>query len=364
MRWYILRTLLHKELLRHLAERGGLVLALLLVGMALLLSFGKTSQQAGLLTTELQKVHLVYKTDDPAAENLKEWLVAIRRQAPPELRKTLVLQSAKDTKQTEDGLIQLKNNAAMIMVQSNGQDTEGRWRYRVEFWYPGDDNGLLSPYEAWFWRESHQFFQQPPQITEKRERIQGSADMRSFIAAALVLFALFFTCVYLLPSLTCEERERGVLLAQALSPASPLEILGAKFLFYPVIGVGLAGLIGTIYAPSVLSQPFFWLTLIVTAMGSLGIGLSIASVARTQRLASMTALCYMLMVAFFLFICQQNSIAGLPRLVLEWYAPNLLHAALSNYVQLEHWRDLGGMFVVALAWATLAVVLFRKRGWQ
>ena len=38
----------------------------------------------------------------------------------------------------------------------------------------------------------------------------------------------------------CEERERGVLLAQALSPASPLEIFAAKLLFYPAAGIALA----------------------------------------------------------------------------------------------------------------------------
>ena len=37
------------------------------------------------------------------------------------------------------------------------------------------------------------------------------------VATGLVIFALYFTCVYLLPTLNCEERERGVLLAQAVT---------------------------------------------------------------------------------------------------------------------------------------------------
>jgi hypothetical protein len=45
-------------------------------------------------------------------------------------------------------------------------------------------------------------------------------------------------------SLTCEERERGILLAQALSPASAREILAAKFLFYPVFALAPNGFIG------------------------------------------------------------------------------------------------------------------------
>src|SRR5206468_477177 len=130
-------------------------------------------------------------------------------------------------------------------------------------------------------------------------------DMQSSMTVGLVLFALFFSCVYLLPSLMCEERERGILLAQALSPASPMEILMAKFLFYPTAGITLAALLAGIARPVVLLDVFFWLALVTAALGSLGIGLSIASLARTQRTASMGALSYMLVVALFLFICQQ-----------------------------------------------------------
>jgi hypothetical protein len=39
LRWHVLRTLLHKEVLRHLANRGGIVLVLLLIVASLLLSF-------------------------------------------------------------------------------------------------------------------------------------------------------------------------------------------------------------------------------------------------------------------------------------------------------------------------------------
>jgi hypothetical protein len=47
-------------------------------------------------------------------------------------------------------------------------------------------------------------------IEAERLELKGGLDSRSGMATALVLFGLFFVCVYLLPSLTCEERERGV----------------------------------------------------------------------------------------------------------------------------------------------------------
>jgi len=50
MRWHVLRALLLKEALRHLANRGGLALVLLLVVEALLLAAsGGAGPAAGLL---------------------------------------------------------------------------------------------------------------------------------------------------------------------------------------------------------------------------------------------------------------------------------------------------------------------------
>src|SRR5205807_6263227 len=126
-----------------------------------------------------------------------------------------------------------------------------------------------------------------PAFRVQHSTLTGGLDTRSALATSLILFALCFACVYLLPSLMCEERERGVLLAQALSPASPAEILAAKCLFYPLLGVGLAAVLVSILNAAALAQPFFWLALAVTACGSMGVGLTIACLARTQRNASM-----------------------------------------------------------------------------
>jgi ABC-type Na+ efflux pump permease subunit len=237
----------------------------------------------------------------------------------------------------------------------------------------------MAPFKEWFWKESQRYARERaagvldarglaalavPELDERQSTLEGGVDSRTSIATALVLFALFFVCVYLLPSLTCEERERGVLLAQALSPTTPFEILVAKLLFYPVAGIALAALIAGITSPITLTRPVFWLGLSAAAIGSLGIGLTIASLARTQRAASMGALCYTMVVALLLFICQQNNIPGLPYLALEYHCPRVLHAALSNAVHWYHWGNLAGAFVLAGIWVGAATILFRRLGWQ
>lgn len=363
MRWYILRALLQKEVWRHLADRGSLALAGLLIALALLLSFGKSNAAGGALVGDLNRVYVVFYDKDPAYPVIRAWVEHLERTTPDDLKRPLRFRLDSQMPHLPDGRLQFPENSGAFMIQSDGGGPDS-FRYKVSLWYPGSESGVLAPWEAYFWKETGRHFHQTPAIAEERQRVIGSPDTRSQLATALVLIALFFASVYLLPSLTCEERERGVLLAQALSPASPLEILGAKFLFYPVLGMTLGAGLAGIYNVSVLWSPFFWLALLATALGTLGIGLSIASLARTQRQASMGALCYMLVISLFMFICQQNGIPFLPQLALEYHAPRLLHAALSDNVQLSDLVSLAGAFGLATGWASLSVFLFRRGGWQ
>jgi hypothetical protein len=96
----------------------------------------------------------------------------------------------------------------------------------------------------------------------------------------------------------------------------------------------------------------------------MGIGLTIASLARTQRAASMGALSYMLVVALLLFICQQNGIPGLPFLALEYHCPRMLQASLTQSVTIYHYINLLATIFLAIAWTTAATVTFRRHGWQ
>jgi ABC-2 type transporter len=362
MRWYVLRTLLKKEVRRHLANKGGLVLIALLIVAGLLLSItgkrttrpGQTGFSPGVLT-----LYLDYEQDSPLVHHLSA-------NVPDELAPYVTTRPFAQVPRNESGLMMYAANSGAIQLRQG----------RVWFWYPGEDRAVIAPFEMWFWKESARFadiqrsaalspgLTPPPPPEATYTSLHGGLDARSGLATSLVLFGLFFVCVYLLPSLTCEERERGVLLAQALSPASAVELLAARFLFYPVVGVTLAAVLAGTYAPAVLLRPFFWLSLLVCVAGSMGVGLTIASIARTQRGASMGAMAYLLAVSLLLFICQQNNIMGLPWLAIEYHGPRVIHAALTNTVHWYHWVNLAGAATLAVCWTCAAVVLFRRRGWQ
>jgi hypothetical protein len=417
MRWYILKTLLAKEARRQLADRGGIFLALLLMAAALLLSFfGDTGKAGG---TGVNAVRLYYvdfwEHDSPWIRHL-----ATHLPADATLQFRYIHPSARGVMHYPQGTA-----AVQVRVQPE-KDRSGRPRYLVMFWQPSKDPAEIAPLAEWFWRETQRYFRDQPiaidtagnamidtevkslveirplgkdeegrpvsrfvlrasgnntdlfnqWLAKQSSGLQGeprqfevqyrdlgdSNDLRTMIATGLVTFAICFFCVYLLPAMTCEERERGILLAQALSPASTGEIFLAKFLFYPTLGLGLGAILAGIYNRAVLMRPFFWLSMVVLAVGYLGIGLTIASLARTQRRASMSALCYLLATALFALICQQNNIPFL--IALEYHAPRMLNAALADKVMWYHWGNLAGALVLATIWTTVAAMLFRRRGWQ
>ncbi|QVL33712.1 ABC transporter permease [Telmatocola sphagniphila] len=412
MRWHILQTLLHKEFLRHATNRGGLALAGLLITASLLLAILNPAEDKGFsLFGGIHHCYIDFEEDNGLIQHLRDTV-------PDELRNAIFIRQMEPNSKPDQPLNYPTGTGAIQIRRLNTQSA-GKPGYLIWLWHPNNDRQGMAVYESWFWRETYDYFQnqaakqlseaglngakemgQPPlddnlwglrkayeelfdryrtvsatlspelqkpmPIVELKETpLTGSGmSSRASISTALVMFSLFFTCVYLMPSLTCEERERGLLLAQALSPANTLEILTAKFMFYPAFGVFLATILSGIHNPQVLKNPFYWLTMFTLALGSLGIGITLACVARTQRSASMAALCYMLVVALTLLMCQQNNIAYIPYMALEYHAPLIIHATLTSQIKPHHWVNLAACAALGFLWASLAFVLFRKRGWQ
>ena len=417
MRWYILRALLQKEIRRHLLNRGGLALAGLMVGSALLLSLfdptggaagnGGGAAETGGLVGGVHHCYVFTTVETPL-------VVHLRASIPPDLRDAILVRQT--GRENVRGYVTASPGIGSIVLDQ-GVAADGRPTLSVEVWHPEGDPGAMAGYEAWFWKELRRGLQtqataavrsagrNPAELPEPRfedgdlwavlesyrslsartdDLLSGTGrrgglpevvvrrvgqanpplDLRSAVATAMVLFALYFACVYLLPMLTCEERERGVLLAQALSPASPSEILTAKFLFYPTFGVLLAATLAGITKPAVLTTPFFWLAVFAVGCGFLGLGMTVATLAKTQRAAFLGTMCYLFAVAMILTVCQQNGIPFVPLLSLEFHSSRVLHAAIVGDVRAVHWQGLLALAGLAAGWIWLAGVLFRKHGWQ
>jgi hypothetical protein len=397
MRWYIIRALLRKEFGRHLANRGGIALAFLLVAAAALLSVFAPKESAAAGTNIVGGVQHCYITFDRATPLVSH----LQDNVPPELKEQIRFQKI-DPQQI--GTL-LESQASTASIQLTTRFEEGKPpTLEVYIWHPKDNPEAMAPYEAWFWKETRRGLAAQarktnpampadpdlgaddwqlmeayahlkaqaasvgatvPELKVQRKGLSAPVlDWPAAIATGMVVFALYFACVYLLPTLNCEERERGVLLAQALSPASPAELLAAKFLFYPAFGLGLAATLAAIIKPEVLSSLFFWLSLLAVGGGFMGIGMTIAAMAKTQRAAFLGGMCYLLSVSMVLLICSINHIPFLSNLAVEYHGPRILHAALSGTDKHQYWPNLLAATLLAVGWLFAAGWVFRRRGWQ
>src|SRR6185437_3290162 len=86
MRLYILKALLHKEFARHLANRGGIALALLLVAAAVLLSVFAPQETAASGTGMVDGVHHCFIDADRATPLFKH----LQENVPADLKSQLV----------------------------------------------------------------------------------------------------------------------------------------------------------------------------------------------------------------------------------------------------------------------------------
>jgi hypothetical protein len=180
----------------------------------------------------------------------------------------------------------------------------------------------------------------------------------------LTLLALFFVGVFLLPSITCEERERGTHLAIALSPANAREIVGAKLVFYFALATGLALVVAVICVPRAVASPLLWASIAAIAAGNVGIGMTIAAFARTQRGASTGALLYLFTTGVLLLTLTGSTLEPIVWILLERHGPQLLLAAFSGQVQRWHWASLATTVAIAAAWSVVASIAYRRSGWR
>ena len=154
MRWYIIRALLVKEWQRHLANRGGIALGILLVATAVLLSvFAPQESAAG--TGVVGGVHHCYVEFDAPTQLIKH----LEENVPKELSGQLVFRQLENPDQVNSLLVyQTGTGALQIRQKFPDQSPNGRGLLSVYVWHPDSDPMALAPYEAWFWRESHRYY--------------------------------------------------------------------------------------------------------------------------------------------------------------------------------------------------------------
>src|SRR5438874_234407 len=165
MRWYILRALVGKEVQRHLANRGGIALALLLVAAAVLLSVFSPEEAAG-GTGMVGGVHHCYIEFDRPTPLIKH----LRENVPPELKTQVVFRELAKA-DTVNGLITYQPGTGAIQVRQTFEPGK-RPTVHAYVWHPEGDPNAMAAYEAWFWRESRRSF-----AAEARKKLSAAEPL-------------------------------------------------------------------------------------------------------------------------------------------------------------------------------------------
>src|SRR5262245_35126745 len=145
MRWHILKTLRHKEALRHATNRGGLALAGLLVTASLLLAaLNPAGEKSSSLVGGLHHCFVHQEDDGP-------WIEHLKKSVPPELKRHILFRKLEVM--TSDKEVIYPTGTGAFQIRKGRGDG-----YSVWLWHPPGDRNEMAVYETWFWRETYRYF--------------------------------------------------------------------------------------------------------------------------------------------------------------------------------------------------------------
>jgi hypothetical protein len=251
----------------------------------------------------------------------------------------------------------------------------------VFYRFSGTNPNTLFPYTQWFWRATAEHFGQLPPFVEHYEPIgnvgtqdvlaglasSSVADLVSveLIATILLFFVQFFACCHLFVSFASQDRERGTLLALALSPATTTELLVARFLFHLAISMAVSGVVVGILRPAALTQPLLWTVVLLASVGLMSVATVIASLAHSQTTAGLLTLCYMLATGVVFYLATKFSgFAWVKQAMIEHYSLPLVYMAMKQHVGFRAAPALLMLTLLTAGWVAVAASLFRSRGWR
>lgn len=358
IRWPIIRTLLYKEVLRYRYNWGLLVMVGALLALAGLVSVSSRFKNLpGLAETPVTQCYLFHDGGTPS----REWINYLTSHPPgqdqaitPEVRPLPFP-------------LRLRPGEMAIQLTAPPDRDSGVWRAR--YWYAeGSTTGVL-PYRDWFVHQTREFLGTRPRLDEESlpEPVsvqEGTTERIPLIITALTIFALYLLSFNLYITSTGEEREKRVLLALLLSPASPVEVIAAKAIFYATSSLAVALAVVSMYRPVLLLSPLLWCTVVAGSVGYVAIGTVVITIVRRQTTINTVSMLYLIATSIIMFLSQLLvPFAALKYLLLEDYLYRQMKWIIGGQ------SHLGLLLVnqvlllgIAAAWTVIAVWVFSRHG--
>lgn len=356
LRWSIIRTLLYKEVLRYRYNWGLLVVVFALLALSALISIGaRYKRLPGQTSDEYLNCVIMYHPG-----STEGWIKHLKDHPPP-FRAKLSYQPLRDlTRVMPDSMvIEIKGPAA-----NTSDPTQGTWK--AIYWHQDEGAPGVAPYRDWLARETRIFLGMKPVFEEMTHKGAffgtGNIDFLPRIVTSLVIFAIYLLSFSLYITSSGEEREKRVLLGLLLTPASSVEFIAAKAIFYVSASVAVAMSVAFMYQPRLISNPLLWGAVLFGSLAYLAIGTVIISLVRRQTTINTVSMVYLMMVAIIMMLGQFLPLFYLLQLLLM---ENYVSAQLQNVIDEKMpWRMMAGNQVVlvffVMIWSCIALLVFRR----
>ena len=175
----------------------------------------------------------------------------------------------------------------------------------------------------------------------------------SILIVSFNLFAMLFA----------EEKHSKLLLAQLLSPASPLELIAGKSCFYLLLSIASASLVGLSYNPWAVSQPFFWITVSLGSICYMSIATIIVCYSKTQSSAGLISLGYLFVLGIVLLLSKDIWTFALIRSYLpETFLFELISKSFFGHPISYADTEFLSLAFIALLLFCLSFALFKRKG--
>ena len=387
-----LRILFNREMLRLRKNPSALLLLGLLTAIALMLSLSRPGPKP------VMNCWVVYSQESPWIERLRraaqqnklirvvpmsEMKSVSNWRVYPQTDCAIEILSEPKTNSMTDGLLPFP-----VPVGENSDEESRSFsprpaesKFAVRFLYPGNDPNVLSPFLQWFWPTTVEHFGSTPPIVQQTLPVTGSSRgavmerlkqssltelmTEEFVATILLIIVLFVTCCHLQVSFTSQDRERGTLMALALSPATTAEMLVSRYMFHLSLSLMASAAIVGVLRPIALTHLSLWITVLLASSGLVGVGTVIASLSRTQSAAGVLSLCYMLFGGVVFYLATKfSAFAAIKDASFESHCFPLLFLSLKQNLPLERAPGLLKLAGLVGVWSMLAAWLFQQRGWR
>lgn len=365
MRWPILRTLLWKEVLRFRYNWGLLVMVGAVLAMSALVSLGERMGEIPGQSSRIIKVAILdYDKNNPHARN---WAEALRRQ-PPEwfTDKNRIQFFSKDDPawRQQPGVVD-PDDFLKISLRSATSDPSYPWMIAYEY-RPHAQSEAMN-YRFWVNKVTQQVRGnvtiREVLPTFSSEDAANAEDRTPKIVTALVIFAFYLLSFNLYITSTAEEREKKSLLALMLTPARPVEVIGAKVIFYSLSSLAVATGVIALFDPTLLMQPLLWTTILAGSISYVSIGTVVLCMVRRQSTINTVSMMYLLVTALVMAV----SVFLIPFMVLRFLMiENYLFHQLEMLIGRKPNPAVGIyqpiMMGLTAGWFFLAVFIFSRFG--